>query len=62
MPACRSDFDIGLYYDRLACRKGANTAKVATARRLLTIIYKVLKEERCYVPYKRQIKKESAAF
>ncbi|MCK4431206.1 MAG: hypothetical protein KAW19_07870, partial [Candidatus Aminicenantes bacterium] len=34
-------------------RKGANSAKVATARRLLTIIYRMLKENRSYIPYKR---------
>jgi transposase len=60
-PACRADFDIRLFYERFARRKGANVAKVATARRLLTIIYKILKEERAYMPYKRQTKKESAA-
>jgi transposase len=61
-PACRGDFDIRLFYERFARRKGANVAKVATARRLLTIIYKILKEERVYAPYKHQTKKESAAF
>jgi hypothetical protein len=38
---------------RLARNKGANKAKVATARRLLTIIYKVLKEGRNYIAYRR---------
>jgi transposase len=60
MPATKSDFDIHLYSQRLARKKGANTAKVAAARRLLTIIYRVLKEKRAYVPYKR--KKQTAAF
>jgi len=59
-PAVRSDFDIRLYYQRRAKRKGANSAKVATARRLLTIIYRVLKEKRAYIPYKRE--KHTAAF
>jgi transposase len=59
-PAVRSDFDIRLYYQRRKKRKGANSAKVATARRLLTIIYRVLKEKRAYIPYKR--KKHTAAF
>jgi transposase len=53
-PAVRSDFDIRLYYQKRKKRKGANSAKVATARRLLTIIYRVLKEKRAYVPYKRK--------
>ena len=59
-PAVRSDFDIRLYYQRRKKRKGANSAKVAAARRLLTIIYRVLKEKRAYIPYKRE--KHTAAF
>lgn len=59
-PAVRSDFDIRLYYQKRAKRKGANSAKVATARRLLTIIYRILKEKRGYISYKR--KKHTAAF
>jgi transposase len=59
-PAVRSDFDIRLFYQRRKKRKGANSAKVATARRLLTIIYRVLKEKRAYIPYKRE--KHTAAF
>lgn len=52
-PACRKDFDISLFYSKHVKRKGANMAKVATARRLLTIIYRVLKDGRPYIPYKR---------
>ena len=52
-PAIRADFDIRLYNERMKRRKGANSAKVATARRLLTIIYRMLKENRPYIPYKR---------
>jgi transposase len=52
-PAIRADFDIRLHYERRKKRKGANLAKVATARRLLTIIYRMLKENRVYIPYKR---------
>jgi len=52
-PAMRADFSIRCFYDRLKKRKGANSAKVATARRLLTIIYRMLKENRPYIPYKR---------
>ena len=59
-PAVRSDFDIRLYFERRKKRKGANSAKVATARRLLTIIYRILKEKRAYIPYKRN--KHTAAF
>ncbi len=53
-PAIRADYDLRLYYERRKKRKGANMAKVATARRLLTIIYRMLKENRAYTPYKRQ--------
>lgn len=61
-PACIKDFDIRVFYDKRFRRKGANVAKVATARRLLTIIYTILKEERSYIPYKRTgIKIKSAA-
>jgi transposase len=52
-PAIRADFDLRCFYERLARRKGANKAKVATARRLLTIIYIVWKEQRNYIPYRR---------
>jgi len=37
-PGIRADFDLRCFYERLARGKGANKAKVATARRLLTII------------------------
>lgn len=53
-PACIKDFDIRVFYDRRFRRKGANVAKVATARRLLTIIYTILNEERRYIPYQRK--------
>jgi transposase len=47
-PAIQKDVQLNAYYHRVAQRKGANPAKVATARRLLTIVYKVLKEQREY--------------
>ena len=53
-PSVRSDFDIRLYYQRRKRRKGINSAKIATARRLLTIIYRVMKEKRAYIPFKRE--------
>jgi transposase len=34
-------------------RKGANSAKVAAARRLPAIIYRMLKENRPYIPHKK---------
>jgi len=47
-PAISTDSGLRRYYERLKVKKGANIAKVATARRLLTIVYRVLKEERYY--------------
>lgn len=47
-PAIRRDRELCLFYNRLKKEKGANRAKVATARKLLTIIYKILKEGRPY--------------
>jgi len=52
-PGIRADFDLRCFYERPARAKGANKAKVATARRLLTIIYKVWKEGRNYIAYRR---------
>jgi transposase len=46
-------FDLRCFYERPARGKGANKAKVATAKRLLTIIYKVCKEGRNYIAYRR---------
>jgi transposase len=47
-PAISSDADLFAYYQRLRIRKDANAARVATARRLLTILYRVLSQERFY--------------
>jgi transposase len=42
-PGVRADFSLGNLFEPLARNKSANKAKVATARRLLTIIVNVLK-------------------
>ena len=47
-PAIRADAELYAYYERIRLRKGANAAKVATARRLLTIVYRVLSQGRFY--------------
>lgn len=47
-PAISKDKELRFFYERLKKRKGPNPAKVATARRLLTICFKVLKENRPY--------------
>ncbi|MHC4179353.1 MAG: IS110 family RNA-guided transposase [Planctomycetota bacterium] len=49
-PAIRKDWALRQMYDRLAKRKGTNTARVAVARRLLSIVYRVLKDNRDYQP------------
>ncbi len=57
-PAIKKDLALRALYLRLARRKGANVAKIAVARRLLTIIYRVLSERRNYIP---GLMKQSAA-
>jgi len=49
-PAIKKDLALFGLYKRLAQRKTKNVAKVAVARRLLTIIYRVLSEKREYIP------------
>jgi transposase len=56
--AVRSNPEFYAYYQRLRIRKGSNAAKVATARRLLTIVYRLLRQERFY---RRSIPGESKA-
>ncbi|MFQ5976339.1 MAG: IS110 family transposase [Candidatus Hydrothermarchaeales archaeon] len=51
-PAVRSNAQISAYYERIKRRKGTKAARVATARRLLTIAYHCLKEKRSFVPLK----------
>lgn len=57
-PAIKKDLALRALYLRLARRKGANVAKIAVARRLLTIVYRVLSERRNYIP---GLMKQSAA-
>lgn len=47
-PAVRADCRISMIYQRISKKKGANAAKITIARRLLTIIYRMLKEGRIY--------------
>jgi transposase len=47
-PAVRQDPQLAVLYQRLKVAKGANVAKVAVAKRLLTIAYRVLREGRPY--------------
>lgn len=48
-PAIKKELGLRVLYSRLAKRKGANVAKIAVARRLLTIIYRLLTEKREYI-------------
>jgi transposase len=48
-PAINKDNYLRTYYERIKRIKGSNQAKVATARRLSTIIYRVLSEDRDYI-------------
>jgi transposase len=47
-PALSKCMDLEKVYNRVYSRRGGNSAKVAAARRLLTIVYWVLKENREY--------------
>jgi len=47
-PARRSDNSIAEFFNHHEAKIGTNKAKVATARRLLTIAYRLLKEDRDY--------------
>jgi transposase len=53
-PAIRQDPALRTLYERLKIAKGANVAKVAVAKRLLTIAYRVLSEGRPYRPADEQ--------
>ena len=46
--AVRWDAEFRSYYQRIKVKKGTNAAKVATARRLLTIVYRILSQRRLY--------------
>ena len=44
------------YYERIRYKKGPKAAKLATARRLLAIVYRVLKEKDPFKLYKIELK------
>ena len=50
-PAIETDPDLRAYYEKVRLKKGPNPAKIATARRLATIIYRVLYQGRPYKVY-----------
>ncbi len=47
-PAIRHDPSLRLYFNRIKAKNGKNAAKIAVARRLLTIVYRILKDKRPY--------------
>src|SRR5262249_54018658 len=47
-PAIRLDAELRAYYEGIKARKGPNPAKIATARRIATIVFRVLKQKRPY--------------
>lgn len=53
--------DLGKFYSRLRRRKGNKVARVATARKLCCILYRVLKQKDIYRPY-RVIKQSRLRF
>ncbi len=60
--ALRADFDLRCYYDRPKSRKGTNAVKGAIAGRLLTIIYRMPKENHSYIIYTFSLPEASNIF
>jgi len=58
-PAISSNGELRSYYERIRYKKGPKAAKLATARRLLAIVYRVLKEKDTFKMYKTEIKRKT---
>jgi transposase len=56
-PAIRSNAQLRSSYERMKRRKGTRIAAVATARRMATIVFKVMKDRREFICYKGRPKK-----
>jgi transposase len=54
-PAISCNGELRSYYERIRYKKGPKAAKLATARRLLAIVYRVLKEKDSFKLYKNDI-------
>jgi len=54
VPAITSNGELRSYYEAIKLRKGSRVAKVATARRLLCIVYRVLKEKDSFKIYRNR--------
>lgn len=48
-PAIRKDISLRILYEKVRQRKNVNVAKVAVARRISIIVYRVLSENRDYI-------------
>jgi transposase len=59
IPAISSNGELRSYYERIRYKKGPKAAKVATARRLLAIVYRVLKEKDSFKLYKTELKRKA---
>lgn len=53
-PAIKADVGLKTHYEKIKNHKHANIAKVATARKITTIVYRVLTENRSYFPGRPQ--------
>jgi transposase len=56
VPAITSDYWLRSHYEHIKSRRGSNTAKVAVARRLLTLVHRVLTQRRPYRDAKEQMR------
>jgi len=56
VPAITHDYWLRSHYEHVKRRDGSNPAKVAVARRLLTLAYRLLSERRAYRPVKEQMR------
>ena len=59
IPAISSNGELRSYYERIRYKKGPKAAKLATARRLLAIVYRVLREKDLFKLYKTELKRRA---
>jgi transposase len=59
IPAISSNGELRSYYERIRYKKGPKAAKLATARRLLAIVYRVLKEKDTFKLYRYELIKRA---
>ncbi|MFQ6112432.1 MAG: IS110 family transposase [Nitrospinota bacterium] len=57
VPAISSDYWLRSHYEHVKRSHGVNPAKVAVARRLLTLVYRILSEKRAYRPVKERTRR-----